>query len=210
VERLPLLISWFRRWSVRRDGEEVDCATSRRPEGARARLEEQNPRTERIDWEKVRREHGLSEGQKLYVGEYEPGRLGGRTWVWVDGKPLNGQFFLSYGFEDEVEIATLDDVLAEYDPAIFGGELDDPFDTEEIYRRMVIHNKYDPTTDLGEQELALNVLVDLFGEAKALRHYEAFAEEIANDLSHELWSLPEDRVREWVGRKEWAARKRRP
>ena len=206
------MISWFRRWSVRRDGvEEVDCATSRRLEGARARLEEQDPRTERIDWEKIRREHGLSEGQKLYVGKYEPARLGGRTSVWVDGKPLNVQFFLSYGFEDEVEIATLDDVLAEYDPAIFGGELDELFDTEEIYRKVVSHKKYDPTTDLGKQELALNVLADLIGEAKALSHYEAFAEEIiANDLARQLWNLPEDRVREWVGRKAWAARKRRP
>jgi hypothetical protein len=158
----------------------------------------------------LRRGHGLSEGQKLYVGKYEPGKLGGRTSVWVDGKPLNGQLFLSYGFEDEVEVTTLDDVLAEYDPAIFGGELDEPFDTEEIYRRMVIHNKYDPTTVLGEQELALNVLADLFGEVKALRHYEAFAEEIENDLAQERWSLPEDRVREWVGRKEWVPRKRRP
>jgi hypothetical protein len=75
---------------------------------------------------------------------------------------------------------------------------------------VVSHNKYDSTTDLGEQELALNLLADLFGEAKALRHYEAFAEEIANDLARQLWSLPEDQVREWVGRKAWAARKRRP
>jgi hypothetical protein len=205
------LISWFRRRSARRHGgEEAESAVQNLPAGTYSYLEELNQKADCINWDKLRREHGLSEGQKLYVGKYEPGRLGGRTSVWVDGKPLNGQLFLSYGFEDKVEIATLDDVLAEYDPAIFGGELDDPFDTEKIYRRMVIHNKYDPTTDLGEQELALNVLVDLFGEAKALRHHEAFAEEIANDLSRELWSLPEDRVREWVGRKEWDVRKRGP
>jgi hypothetical protein len=205
------LISWFRRRSARRDGgEEAESAVPSRPEGTHDRFEERDLRTERIDWKKLRREHGLSEGQKLYVGKYEPGRLGGRTSVWVDGRPLNGQFFLSYGFEDEVEIATLDDVLAGYNPAIFSDELNESFDTEEIYRKMVIHNKYDPTTDLGEQELALNVLADLFGEEKALRHYEAFAEEIEDDLASKLWSLPEDRVREWVGQKEWVARKRRP
>jgi hypothetical protein len=204
------LISWFRRRSAQRDaGEEAESAAPSEPEGTHARLEEQDRRTDRVDWEKLRREHGLSEGQKLYVGEYEPGRLGGRPSVWVDGKPLNGRLFLSYGFEDEVEIATLDDVLSGYDPAIFSDELNDSFDTEEIYRKMVIHNKYDETTVLGEQELALNVLADLFGEAKALRHYEAFAEEIEDDLARELWSLPENRVRAWVGRKEWAARKRR-
>jgi hypothetical protein len=75
---------------------------------------------------------------------------------------------------------------------------------------MVIHNKYDPTTDLGIQELALNVLANLFGEARALRHYETFAEEIANDLARQMWSLPEDRVCAWVGRKDLAARKQRP
>jgi hypothetical protein len=205
------LISWFRRRSMRRHGgEEAGRAEPSRPAGIHAHLEEQNRRAaERIDWEKLRTEHGLSGGEKLYVGMYEPGRLGGRTSAWVDGRPLNGQFFLSYGFEDEVQIKTLDDVIADYDPAIFGSELDGVFDTEEIYRNLVIHNKYDPTTLLGRQELALNVLADLVGEEKALRHFEAFAEEIANDLARELWSLPEDRVREWVDRKEWAARKRR-
>jgi hypothetical protein len=204
------LISWFRRRSARREGgEEAESAAPSRPEDTHARLKEQDRRTDRVDWEKLRREHGLYEGQKLYVGMYEPGRLGGRTSVWVDGEPLNGQLFLSYGFEDEVDVTTLDAVLAEYDPAIFSGELTESFDTEEIYRKMVIHNKYDPTTVLGEQELALNVLADLVGEEKAMRHYEAFAEELENDLARELWSLPEDRVREWVGRKEWAARKRR-
>jgi hypothetical protein len=204
------LISWFRRRSARRDGgAEAESAVPSRPEGAHDRLEERDLRTDRIDWKKLRREHGLSEGQKLYVGKYEPGRLGGRTSVWVDGTPLNGQLFLSYDFEDEVEIATLDEVLAGYNPAIFSDELNESFDTEEIYRKMVIHNKYDPTTVLGEQELVLNVLADLVGEEKALRHYEAFSKEIEDDLSRELWSLPEDRVREWVGRKEWATRKRR-
>jgi hypothetical protein len=204
------LISWFRQRSARRDGgEEADSVAPSRLEGTHVRLEERDRGTDRVDWEMLRREHGLFDGQKLYVGMYEPGRFGGRTSVWVDGKPLNGHLFLSYGFEDEVEVTTLDDVLAEYEPAIFGGELEESFDTEEIYRKMVIHNKYDPTTVLGEQELALNVLADLVGEEKALRHYETFAEVIANDLVRELWSLPEDRVREWVGRKEWAARKRR-
>jgi hypothetical protein len=190
------LISWFRRRSARRDGgEEAESAAPSRSEGTDARFEERDQRTDRIDWKKLRRGHGLSDGQKLYVGKYEPGRLGGRTSVWVDGNPLNGQLFLSYGFEDEVEIATLDDVLAGYNPAIFSDELNESFDTEEIYRKMVIHNKYDPTTVLGEQELALNVLADLLGEEKALRHYEAFAEEIASDLGNEQWTLPEDRMR---------------
>jgi hypothetical protein len=204
------LISWFRRWTWRRCHGEVGHAVPSRASGTHAHREEQNQRAaDRTDWEKLRREHGLSEGEKLYVGKYEPGRLGGRTSVWVNGKPLNGQLFLSYGFEGEVEIATLDDVLAGYNPAIFSDELNESFDTEEIYRKMVIHNKYDPTTVLGEQELALNVLADLVGEEKALRHYEAFAEEIASDLGKELWTLPEDRMREWVARREWAARKRR-
>jgi hypothetical protein len=204
------LISWFRRWSWRRRHGEVGHAVPSRPSGTHTHREEQNQRAaDRTDWEKLRREHGLSEGEKLYVGKYEPGRLGGRTSVWVNGKPLNGQLFLSYGFEDEVEIATQDDVLAGYNPAIFSDELNESFDTEEIYRKIVIHNKYDPTTVLGEQELALNVLADLVGEEKALRHYEAFAEEIASDLGKELWTLPEDRMREWVALREWVARKRR-
>jgi hypothetical protein len=204
------LISWFRRRNSRRDvGEEAEGAASSRLEGTHDRLEEQDRRTGRVDWKKLRTEHRLSEGQKLYVGKYEPGRLGARTSVWVDGKPLIGQLFLSYGFEDEVEVTRLDDVLAEYDHAIFGGELEEPFDTEAIYRKMVIHNKYDPTTFLGEQELALNVLTDLLGKEKAVRHYEAFAEEIVSDLAKELWLLPEDRMREWVAQKEWVARKRR-
>jgi hypothetical protein len=205
------LISWFRRRSARRRGEEdVGRSVPGRPAGTHAHLEEQDRRAaDRIDWEKLRREHGLSQGRKPYVGKYEPGRLGGRTSVWVDGKPLNGRFFLAYGLDEEVEITTLDDVLADYDPEMFGGELDGPFDTEEIYRSLVVHNKYDSTTPLGRQELALNVLADLVGEEKALSHYEAFAEAIANDLAHELWSLPEDRVRKWVARKEWVARKRR-
>jgi hypothetical protein len=89
----PLLISWFGRRSGRRDGgDEVERAALSRPEDSHAHLKEQDRRTDRVDWEMLHREHGLSEGQKLYVGKYEPGRLGGRTSVWVDGMPLNGQF----------------------------------------------------------------------------------------------------------------------
>lgn len=203
------MISWFRRRARRHDRKEAVRAASNQTAGTYTHLDEQTQKADRIGWEKLRREHGLSEGERLYVGKYKSGKLGGRTSVWVDGNPLNGRLFLSYGLEDEIEVTTLDDVLADYDPAIFGGDLNEHFDTEGVYRKMVIHNKYDPTTVLGKQELALNVLADLVGEGRALRCYEAFAVDFAEDLARDLWSLPGDQVRGWVGRKEWAAKKRR-
>jgi hypothetical protein len=191
-----------------RGGEEVRPVRPKQPIGASVKpWEFDTAGLSGIDWDALRREHGLAEGEKLYAGYYTDrpetaviphhnrgaGGSGG-TPVWVDGGQLDRHLWLT----EDGQIETREDRLALYDPAVFG-DLPDDFDRWELFAGMVVVGQCIYERDpRGEAELALNILADAAGEETARRHYRAFAEEVVSGLPRDRWCLPEGHIREWL------------
>ncbi len=119
-----------------------------------------------IDWETARAELGVPDGEKLYAGYDERTKLGWRTRVFIDGRPLERSLVLSNGIVTHEENL---DVLPEGFAWV----------AEELASRA---NTYDRSNPDEVAELALALLADARGDFFARRHYEDIARLVIDRL----------------------------
>jgi hypothetical protein len=170
-----------------------------------------------IDWQKARRENGVSDGEKLYAARHyldqheipeitvmlrlEKRRKAGVP-VWVDGRPLYRRLYLFPFFRwDGIQrrICTLEETRS----ALVAGKPELDRQTKEALLSgessgQFIYNRKVPEE---EAELALNILADAFDEKRAKAFYEDFKEEVLGELDGDEWFLPEKRIWGWMSTK---------
>ena len=185
----------------------------------------------KIDWEPIRLNLGLASGEKLYAGfdtccpevfvpdhhqRWYPG-----TPVWVDDGTMDRALRHQARISEKGELVTRDELLSEYEPAMFGDAPDD-FPAWDVFNRLLDTGTsiYDRDRDYGDQELALGLLADLVGDEPAVDLYQPFAREVVARLphvshiqlqirsgppgdparfnKHAEWYLSEGEIRAWV------------
>lgn len=140
-------------------------------------------------------------GGKVYTGHYsdrpelevEPHHQrrkveAGATPVWVNGRQLDKLLYLSV----DGEVFTRAERLA------MMVETNSHVDVEGMqFWLSVGASVYERNSEVGNAELALNILADAVGEAAARSNYQDFSAEMVSRLPND-WMLTEDEIRRWV------------
>ncbi|MEW6635466.1 MAG: DUF6166 domain-containing protein [Actinomycetota bacterium] len=115
-------------------------------------------------------------------------RIGGGTPVWVNGRQLDRLLYMTRNGEIFTRADRLA-MLAEKNPDVEVDGLQFWLSAgAAVYQR---------DDELGNDELALNILADALGESAARDTYRAFSAEIVSHLP-DKWVLTEDEIRRWI------------
>lgn len=182
----------------------------------------------KIDWEDLRLQAGIAVDEKLYAGfdtrcpevfvpDHHQRRYPG-TPVWVDDGLADRPLYRSTRVDQDGILITRDELLSAYDPDMFG-DLPASFDAWDVFNSLLDTGTsiYDRDRPYGEEELALALLADLYGDGLARDLYGPFVRDVVSELPHlrlqvrggiledpdhftryAQWHLPESEIRAWV------------